>query len=93
MIIDTIIHTCTKCGSDQIRKNGLDHSGKQKFHCKSCNAYSTLIPDYGYSEEFKEQVFKAYAERSSMRGIERTFGISRQTLARWLKKKQLVSQN
>jgi transposase-like protein len=93
MIIDTVIHKCTKCGSDQIRKNGRDKAGKQKFHCKSCNTYSTLIPDHGYSDEFKEQVLKAYEERSSMRGIERTFGITRQTLARWLKKKQMGSQN
>ncbi len=87
MIIEKIIHVCTKCGSEKIRKNGLSQAGKQKFHCLDCNTYSTLNPDYGYSDKFKETVLKSYDERSSMRGIERTFGITRKTLARWLKKK------
>jgi transposase-like protein len=29
---------------------------------------------------------RAYQERSSLRGIERTFGVSRYTVAEWLKK-------
>jgi len=37
-------------------------------------------------KEEKEIVLKAYQERSSMRGIERTFGVCRQTLSAWLKK-------
>ncbi|CAD7852093.1 MAG: hypothetical protein, partial [Olavius algarvensis Gamma 1 endosymbiont] len=31
-------------------------------------------------------IIKAYQERSSMRGIERTHGVCRQTLSAWLKK-------
>jgi insertion element IS1 protein InsB len=87
MIIEKITHKCTKCGSTNIRRNGLSPAGKQKFHCKACNTYSTLEPDNGYSDEFKETVLKAYDERSSMRGIGRTFGISRPTLVRWIQKK------
>jgi len=38
------------------------------------------------TEEKKELVIKVYQERSSMRGIERTFGVSRRTVSAWLKK-------
>ncbi len=34
--------TCKKCNSPNIRKNGRTKSGRQKYHCKDCNFYSTL---------------------------------------------------
>jgi insertion element IS1 protein InsB len=40
-----------------------------------------------YTPERKEEILRAYQERSSMRGISRIFGIARQTLANWLKDK------
>lgn len=55
--------------------------------CKDCGASGVLHPKVAYTEEEKEVIIKAYQERSSMRGIERTFGVSRQTLSVWLKKK------
>jgi len=36
-------------------------------------------------EEKKGLIINVYQERSSMRGIERTFGVSRRTLSAWLK--------
>ena len=77
---------CTKCGSDVIRKNGLTIGGKQKYHCKACNSYGSVDPQRGYSKEQRELVINAYTERSSLRGLERVFGISRQTIATWVKK-------
>jgi hypothetical protein len=47
-----------------------------------------LEPKRGYTEAQKEQILSAYHERSSMRGVERTFGISRPTLIPWLKKNE-----
>jgi hypothetical protein len=47
-----------------------------------------LEPKRGYTEAQKEQILSAYHERSSMRGIERTFGVSRPTLVSWLKKER-----
>lgn len=85
MIKDTILHTCTKCGSSNIRKNGKRTSGKQKYHCRACNAYGTLNPSQGYSPERKAEILHAYQERSSLRGLERTFGVSRQTVAKWMR--------
>jgi len=34
-----------------------------------------------YSPEKKQEILNAYHERSSLRGLERTFGISRQTVS------------
>jgi transposase-like protein len=77
---------CYHCGSESLIKNGKDPNGKQRYQCKDCKRASGENPDYGYSEARKEELIKAYQERSSMRGISRTFGISRQTLSSWLKK-------
>jgi hypothetical protein len=45
-----------------------------------------LEPKRGYTEEQIEQISSAYHERSSLRGMQRTFGVSRPTLVSWLKK-------
>ena len=45
------------------------------------------MPPGGYSDEQKELILRAYAERPSMRGITRIFGVSRPTLISWLKKR------
>ena len=44
-----------------------------------------LEPQNRYTEEEKDLIIKAYQERSSMRGIERTHGVCRQTLSAWLR--------
>ena len=43
-----------------------------------------ILPNYGYSEERKAEILRAYHERSSLRGLERTFGVARQTVSAWL---------
>lgn len=84
MVTQTV--TCSHCGSEHLKKNGRAPNGKQRYHCKACNRASLDNPDYGYSEERKAEVIRAYQERSSMRGVARTFGVSRTTLSTWLKK-------
>lgn len=78
---------CPHCGSDNIVRNGKDYKGDQKFHCHGCNAYGTLDALGRYTPERKEEILRAYQERSSMHGIRRIFGVARQTPARWLKQK------
>lgn len=91
MIKETKIFNCTECNSEKIVKNGKTKAGKQQFHCNDCGKYGVLEPTKnGYSKERKEEIMKAYSERSSMRGIERIFGVSRHTLSKWLKKKQKI---
>ncbi len=41
----------------------------------------------GYTEERKEEILRAYQERSSLRGLRRTFGVSPTTVIGWLKKR------
>ncbi len=84
MVIE--IKSCYHCGSQNIVKNGKDPKGKQRYLCKDCGRASLDNPNYGYSEERKAEILKAYQERPSMRGISRIYGISRNTLKKWLKK-------
>ena len=87
MIIISEIKQCPKCESEQIVKNGRTKAGKQKYHCKSCNAYGTLEPEEKYTPERKAEILRAYQERSSLRGLSRTFGVARQTVTKWLAEK------
>ena len=82
----TVTFECTRCGSLDIVKNGRTPKGKQKFHCHICGAYGILEPEVKYSPKRQEEILQAYHERSSLRGLERTFGVTRQTVAKWLKK-------
>jgi transposase-like protein len=86
MIAKQIIYACRECGSQEIIKNGHNASHSQQYVCKSCGKHGVLEPRRGYTEAQKEQILSAYYERSSMRGIQRTFGVSRPTLIAWLKK-------
>jgi transposase-like protein len=87
-----VVFTCRTCGSQNIVKNGHNASGNQQYLCKNCGKYSVLESKRGYPQAKKEQILSAYRERSSMRGIQRTFGVSRHTLASWLKKRQIQSE-
>jgi transposase-like protein len=79
--------TCRHCGSPALQKYGIAPNGKQKYRCRDCGRQSREQPELpGYSTERREEILRAYQERSSLRGLERTFGIARSTVIRWLKK-------
>jgi transposase-like protein len=85
-------HQCRQCGSTDLVKNGHNASGSRQYHCKACGAYLVLDPkSRSYPEEEKERILRAYRERGSMRAIERIFGVSRNTLSRWLEKRDVSS--
>ena len=92
MIAKLVVYECRKCDSQKIVKNGHNASGSQQYWCKDCGHRGVLEPKRGYTEEQKEQILSAYSERSSMRGIQRTFGVSRPTLVSWLKKRREESK-
>jgi transposase-like protein len=74
-------------------KNGHNAYGNQQFWCKDCGKRGVLAPKHRYTSEQKEQILSSYInERSSMRGIQRTFGVSRNTLTSWLKKRPATSK-
>ena len=77
MIQDTVTHQCPQCASRQLVKNGTTARSKQKYHCRVWGAYGTLQPRVRYTPERKAEILRAYHERSSLRGLERTFGVAR----------------
>jgi len=79
--------SCRHCGSPELRKYGSAPNGKQKYRCRTCGRQSRDNPgSAAYSEQRKEEILRAYQERSSLRGLERTFGVARSTVISWLKK-------
>lgn len=85
MILTVTVEHCPKCDSLNIVKNGTDYKGDQKYHCHTCGAYGILNPSKGYSEEERDCILRAYQERTSLRGLERIFGVVRQTVLRWIR--------
>jgi transposase-like protein len=68
-------------------RNGRAPNGKQKYRCRACKRQSRENPTPNrYPEERREEILRAYEERSSLRGIERTFGVSRASVISWIKK-------
>ncbi len=77
---------CPKCKSDNLSKNGKSSNGKQKFYCKTCKSYGVLNSSRRSNEE-KEEILNAYKERSSLRGLQRIYKVSPNSIIRWIKKK------
>ena len=67
MMTEIKVHTCRKCHSKDLTKNGINVFGSQQYHCKTYGAYGVLEPRKRYTEEEKERTIKAYQERPSMR--------------------------
>ena len=82
------VERCWNCNSENLVKNGHDN-GKQKYICKDCKKYGRINATQRYTDENKEEIISAYNERMSLRGIQRQFGVARQTVANWIKKKPL----
>jgi transposase-like protein len=88
----TLTLTCRHCGSPRLVKYGVASNGKQKYLCRECKRQSRDNPaSAGYPPERREEILRAYQERSSLRGLERTFGVHRETVITWLKKKHSSS--
>jgi transposase-like protein len=82
-----IVLTCPYCESKNIVRNDHLPNGKQKYLCKDGKRQTRENSTArGYSEEEKEIILKAYEERSSLRGLKRTFGVERNTVSKWIKK-------
>ena len=74
---------CPDCDNAHVIRHGYTPQGVQRFRCRSCEGTFIRQADRRcYSQEFKERVLCAYQERASMRGIQRVFGVSRNTLTK-----------
>lgn len=84
----TITLHCPHCESDALIRNGHAPNGKQLYRCHACGHQSRENPTpHAYQESRREEILHAYQERSSLRGLTRTFGVSRTTVSSWIKKK------
>jgi transposase-like protein len=86
----TITLHCPHCGSDALVCDGHAPNGKQKDRCHACGRRSRENPaPHAYPEARREEILHASQERSSLRGLTRTFGVSRATVSSWITKKEL----
>jgi len=86
----TITIHCPHCASDALVRNGRAPNGKQKYLCRACHRQSREDPTpHAYSDERREEILRAYKEQSSLRGLERTFRVSPNSVITWIKKKRL----
>jgi insertion element IS1 protein InsB len=64
----TITLTCPHCQSDQLKRNGHTHDGRQRYRCNECGKQHREHPrERGYTEADKQRILNAYQERSSAR--------------------------
>jgi transposase-like protein len=90
----TMTLKCYHCGSENLVRNGRTRNGKQRYLCHACGRTSREQPSSnGYPPERREEILRAYQERSSLRGLSRTFGVSRNTVSSWLKKSTATCQS
>src|SRR5260370_39146502 len=83
----TIILHCSHCQGDALVRNGHAPNGKQLYRCCSCGRQSRENPTpHAYPQARREEILSASQERSSLRGLTRTFGVSRTTVTHWIKK-------
>jgi transposase-like protein len=83
---------CAHCESARLISNGHAPNGKLRYQCQDCKKYGRQNPgSNAYSEQDKAQILAAYHERTSIRGLRRVFGVSRNTVAAWLKKSSSVA--
>jgi len=73
----TITLRCPYCQSEQLVKYGITPNGKQRYRCQTCGRPHREEPgSNAYSDAQRALILQAYEERSSLRGLTRTFGVA-----------------
>jgi insertion element IS1 protein InsB len=76
---------CPQCASQQFKRNGHTHSGKQNHRCKACGRQFVLnAPDRVIAEDQRRLVERLLCEKISLHGICRAVGVSIRWLMRFL---------
>jgi transposase-like protein len=85
--MNTQTANCRYCNSTNTIRHGYTAKGKQRYRCRDCGRCFVQAPgSTAYDPTRKEEILRAYHERTSLRGISRIFGVSRNTVTHWLKK-------
>ena len=53
-------NNCPECGSNNYKKNGHTHNGKQNHQCKDCGSEFVLNPEKEIISDEKKQLAKHY---------------------------------
>ncbi len=86
--MEPTLPSCPACASANTRLFG-HQSGKQRYRCRDCQKTWRDNPTSCETDpQRKAMILAAYHERMSMRGLARTFGVSRSTVTKWLKKSE-----
>ena len=68
---------CSKCQSENVKKNGHIHNGKQNYRCNDCGRQFVENPENKViSSDQRRLIKKLLLERLSLRGICRVMGVS-----------------
>ncbi len=80
---------CPDCQSDRVAKNGRQQ-GKQRYICKGCGRqFVDWYTERGYPLEIRQECLDLHQQGVSFREIERSTGVSHNTVINWVKSKQL----
>ncbi|XGB40353.1 MAG: IS1 family transposase [Cyanobacteria bacterium LVE1205-1] len=79
---------CPKCGSEHIRKNGIQ-KGKQNHICAECGRQFINPSEQtkAFPETTKQTCLKMYLNGMGFRAIERVMGVHHTTVIDWVKQK------
>jgi insertion element IS1 protein InsB len=79
---------CPRCESEDTKKNGHTHYGKQNYRCKKCGRQFVIGgQDWFISDTQKELVDKLLLERISLAGISRVLNISEPWISAYIEAK------
>lgn len=68
---------CLHCRNKDLIKEEKSRGRKQKYQCRSCKKYGTVLNTRFYDEEEQIKLLGRNNERMSLRAISRQFGVSR----------------
>lgn len=84
---------CPHCQSLNLIRHGTTDDGRQRYKCRDCGRRSRQdARPNGYTAQEQATILRAYQERSSLRGLTRTFGVARNTVVKWVKKRPVRSR-
>jgi transposase-like protein/AcrR family transcriptional regulator len=79
---------CPDCQSDRVAKNGKQQ-GKQRYVCRGCGRqFVDRYTERGYPLEIRQKCLVLHQAGVSFREIERTTGVSHNTVINWVKNTQ-----
>ncbi len=80
---------CPECQSDRVAKNGRQQ-GKQRYVCRGCGRqFVDRYADRGYPLEIRQKCLDLHQQGVSFREIERSTGVSHNTVINWVKNMQI----